>query len=91
MIPRSLCCSCSCMLAVLLGLVSNSWLFVVTHLLTNVRCCGIWCGVMRPQDDSWQRIDGDNTVEALHDDLVRRTMAVIDGVGSKPVGKLWVE
>jgi hypothetical protein len=46
---------------------------------------------MRPQDDSWQRIDGDNTVEALHDDLVRRTMAVIDGVGSKPVGKLWVE
>lgn len=49
------------------------------------------CVCMLTQDATWEVINADNTVEALHAMLLSKTLAVMDAVADKPIAKLWEE
>jgi hypothetical protein len=48
------------------------------------------CGAVG-QDETWQVVDADSTIEALQADLVGRAEAVISAAATAPLGKLWME
>ncbi|CAH0719573.1 unnamed protein product, partial [Brenthis ino] len=45
---------------------------------------------MKLKDDSWDILDASRSMEDIEKELLHKTLSLVDSVGNKPIGKMWV-
>ncbi|XP_047529655.1 thymidylate kinase [Vanessa atalanta] len=45
---------------------------------------------MQLKEENWEVLDASRSMEIIQEELFQRTLAIIDSVGDKPIGKIWV-
>ncbi|XP_049868850.1 thymidylate kinase [Pectinophora gossypiella] len=43
------------------------------------------------KDDSWEVLDASRSIKDIHEELLQKTFSIINTVGEKPIGKVWLD